>query len=272
MLSKTQTELVHTIMGRGKGVAHLEGSSQRGNRTLSLVKQRFHLYKDGDIAAQEVRDKIATILSRLPVGTDPPLIDKFDIDAAPVATIAISGGRNFREVTEIAREQIKENLETVQGVGAVTLVGGQQRAVNIFVDTDKLAAYMLSAEDVRQALIRQNIELPGGRVDEGQQELVLRTMGRIEKSTDFLDLIVADRKDQPIRIRDIGRVEDGVEEPRGAVEDRQASTIASVARRPRRRRRRVIERGERASRPAHLQAACVEFAERLRACNLMHEM
>jgi HAE1 family hydrophobic/amphiphilic exporter-1 len=74
---------------------------------------------------------------------------------------------------------------------------------------------MLSAEDVRQALIRQNLELPGGRVDQGSQELVLRTMGRLEKSSDFLDLIVANRKDQPIRIRDIGRVEDGVEEPRG---------------------------------------------------------
>ncbi len=118
-------------------------------------------------------------------------------------------------MTEIARKSIKEDLETVQGVGAVTLVGGQRRAVNVYIDTDKLAAYLLSAEDVRQALIRQNLELPGGRVDQGQQEMVLRTMGRLEKSSDFLDLIVANRNDQPIRIRDIGRVEDGVEEPRG---------------------------------------------------------
>ncbi len=171
--------------------------------------------KDGDTAAQEVRDKVSTILSRLPVGTDAPLIDKFDIDAAPVMTIAVSGRRNFREVTEVARKSIKEELETVGGVGAVTLVGGRQRAINVYVDTDKLVAYMLSAEDVRQGLIRQNLELPGGRIDQGSQEIVLRTMGRLETSAEFLDLIVANRNSQPIRIRDIGRVEDAVEEPRG---------------------------------------------------------
>lgn len=207
-VTKEVEEVVNTI----SGIDELRSTTKEG---YSQVIINFHLYKDGDIAAQEVRDKIATILSRLPVGTDPPLIDKFDIDAAPVATIAVSGSRNFREVTEIARKSIKEDLETVQGVGAVTLVGGQRRAVNIYIDTDKLAAYMLSAEDIRQALIRQNLELPGGRVDQGAQELVLRTMGRLEKSSDFLDLIVANRNDQPIRIRDVGRVEDGVEEPRG---------------------------------------------------------
>lgn len=207
-VTKEVEEVVNTI----SGIDELRSTTKEG---YSQVVINFHLYKDGDIAAQEVRDKIATILSRLPVGTDPPLIDKFDIDAAPIATIAVSGSRNFREVTEIARKSIKEDLETVQGVGAVTLVGGQRRAVNVYIDTDKLAAYLLSADDVRQALIRQNLELPGGRVDQGSQEMVLRTMGRLEKSSDFLDLIVANRNDQPIRIRDIGRVEDGVEEPRG---------------------------------------------------------
>ena len=100
-------------------------------------------------------------------------------------TLAVSGRRNFQEVTEIARKQIKEQLETVTGVGAVTLVGGRNRAINIMLNTDQLFAYQLSAEDVRQALLRQNLELPGGRVDQGPQELVLRTMGRIESSEDF---------------------------------------------------------------------------------------
>jgi HAE1 family hydrophobic/amphiphilic exporter-1 len=152
-ITKEVEEVVNTI----SGIDELRSTTKEG---FSQVVIQFHLYKDGDTAAQEVRDKISTILSDLPVGTDPPLVDKFDIDAAPVATIAVSGGRNFREVTEIARKSIKEDLETVQGVGAVTLVGGQRRAVNVYVDTDKLVAYMLSAEDVRQALIRQNLELP----------------------------------------------------------------------------------------------------------------
>jgi HAE1 family hydrophobic/amphiphilic exporter-1 len=207
-VTKIIEEAVNTI----SGIDELRSTTKEG---YSQVVVAFHLFKNGDVAAQEIRDKVSTIVSRLPVGTDPPLIDKFDLDAAPVMTIAVSGRRNFREVTEIARKQIKEELETVGGVGAVTLVGGRQRAVNIYLDTEQLAAYQLSAEDVRQALLRQNLELPGGRVDLGSQELVLRTMGRIDRVADFLDLIVVDREGQPIRIRDLGRVEDSVEEPRG---------------------------------------------------------
>lgn len=206
------TKLIEEVVNTISGIDELRSTTKEG---YSQVVIQFHLYKEGDIAAQEVRDKVSTVLSRLPVGTDPPLIDKFDIDAAPVMTIAVSGRRNFREVTEIARKQIKEELETVRGVGAVTLVGGRQRAVNIYLNPGKLIAYKLSAEDVRQALLRQNLELPGGRVDQGPQEMVLRTLGRMEKSTDFADLIVADRNGYPVRIRDVGRVEDKYEEPRG---------------------------------------------------------
>ncbi len=97
----------------------------------------------------------------------------------PVLTIAVSGRRDFREVTEIARRQIKERLETVPGVGAISLVGGRVRAMNIVVDTDRLAGYNLSVDDVRRALVRQNMEVPGGRVDQGPRELVLRTLGRL---------------------------------------------------------------------------------------------
>jgi len=207
-VTKEIEEAVNTI----SGIDELRSTTKEG---YSQVVIQFRLEKDGDTAAQEVRDKISTILSRLPTGTDPPLIDKFDVDATPVATIAVSGRRNLREVTEIARKRIKEDLETVTGVGSVVLVGGQRRAIHIWLDPDKLIAYRLSAEDVRQALMRQNVELPGGRVDQGPQELVLRTMGRMSSPEAFLDLIVADRGGQPIRIRDVGRVEDGTEEPRG---------------------------------------------------------
>lgn len=206
------TKLIEEVVNTISGIDELRSTTKEG---YSQVVIQFHLYKEGDIAAQEIRDKVSTVLSRLPVGTDPPLIDKFDIDAAPVMTIAVSGRRNFREVTEIARKQIKEELETVRGVGAVTLVGGRQRAVNIYLNPGKLIAYKLSAEDVRQALLRQNLELPGGRVDQGPQEMVLRTLGRMEKSADFADLIIADRNGYPVRIRDVGRVEDKYEEPRG---------------------------------------------------------
>lgn len=207
-VTKPIEEIVNTV----SGIDELRSTTKEG---LSAVVIQFDIAKSRDVAAQEVRDKVSTILAKLPVGTDPPIIDKFDINAIPVLNIAVSGRRPLQEVTEIARKQIKENIEGMRGVGAVILVGGRLRAVNIYVDADKLTGYHLSIEDVRQALQRQNLELPGGRVDRGAQELVLRTMGRVETTAGFRDLIVANQNGFPVRIKDIGRVEDSFEEPRG---------------------------------------------------------
>ncbi len=174
----------------------------------------FVLEKNGDIAAQEVRDKVSAIVDKLPQGMQPPLIDTFDLDASPIITVGVSGRRDVREVTEIAKYRIQEILQTVPGVGAVFLSGGRTRAINVVVDTDHLASYDMSIEDVRQAILRQNLEVPGGIVEQGSRELVLRTLGRIETAEKFNDLIVTNRNGYPIRIRDVGRAEDSIEEPR----------------------------------------------------------
>ena len=205
------TKPIEQIINTVSGIDELRSTTKEG---ISLVVVQFFLEKGRDVAAQEVRDKISTILSQLPVGTDTPIIDKLDLNAMPVVQIAVAGQRPMQEITEITRKKIKENLETVSGVGSVIMVGGRQRAVNIYIDTDKLTSCSLSIEDVRQALVRQNLELPGGRVDQGSRELVLRTMGRVENTAGFLDLIVANQNGYPVRIRDIGRVEDSFEEPR----------------------------------------------------------
>jgi HAE1 family hydrophobic/amphiphilic exporter-1 len=207
-VTKPLEEIINTV----EGIDELRSTTKEG---MSFVTVQFFLEKDRDVAAQEVRDKISTILANLPEGTDSPIIDKFDINAMPVLTIAVSGARPIQEVTEIARKRIKEDLESVSGVGAVILVGGRQRAINVFVDTDKLAGFNLSIEDVRQALIRQNLELPGGRVDQGPMESVLRIMGRVPETVDFNKLIVARQGEFLVRIEDVGRVEDSYEEPRG---------------------------------------------------------
>lgn len=208
-VTKPIEEIVNTV----SGIDELRSTTKEG---FSQVVIQFLLEKSGPVAAQEVESKIRSILRQLPEGTDTPIIDRFELDAAPVLTIAVSGRRDFREVTEIAKKQIKEILEPMPGVGAVNLVGGRQRAVNIVIDPDKLLKYdRLTIEDVRQALLRENQELPGGRLDRGPSEVVLRTMGRIEKPADFATLIVANRGGQPVRIEDLGRVEDSFEEPRG---------------------------------------------------------
>lgn len=208
-VTKQIEEAVNTI----SSIDELRSTTREG---FSQVVVQFKLEKNGDFAAQEVDAKVRTILSQLPVGTDAPIIDKLSLSATPVMTLVISGNRDMREITEIARKRVKEELETVSGVGSVVLVGGRPRAVQVIVDPDKLAKYdNLTIEDVRQALIRENREDPGGRVDRRQSEKILRVDGRVDKATSFSRLIITNRNGQPIRIEDIGRVEDSFEEPRG---------------------------------------------------------
>jgi HAE1 family hydrophobic/amphiphilic exporter-1 len=208
-VTKPIEEIVNTV----SGIDELRSTTREG---ISTVTIQFKLEKNGGLAAQEVESKIRTILSQFPPGTDPPVIDRFDFSASPVATVVVSGRRDLREVTEIAKKRIKEDLEALPGVGAVTLVGGRVRAISVEIDPDKLLKYEgLTIEDVRQALVRENQEQPGGRVDQDQAEVTLRTMGRVERPEDFARLIVANRGGQPIRIEDIGRVSDSFEEPRG---------------------------------------------------------
>ena len=211
-METTVTKIIEEAINQVSGVDELRSTTREG---LATVTVQFLLEKNGDVAAQEVRDKVASILKQLPQGMDPPLVNKFDLDASPIITIGVSGRRDVREVTEIAKHRIKEQLETVHGVGSVFLSGGRSRAINILADVDKLASYGLSIEDVRLALVNQNVEVPGGLVQQGQRELVLRTLGRIQTTERFNELIVANRKCYPIRIKDIGRAEDSIEEPRG---------------------------------------------------------
>ncbi|MBX6313541.1 MAG: efflux RND transporter permease subunit [Isosphaeraceae bacterium] len=205
------TKPIEDIINTISGIDELRSTTTEG---VSVVTVQFALSKNGDIGTQEVRDKVNSILSTLPDGIDPPIVDKFETGSMPVLTIAVSGRRDFREVTEIARKRIKERLETVNGVGAINLIGGRTRAMNVVVDTDKLAAFNLSMEDVRTALLRQNLEVPGGRIDEGPRELTVRTLGRLSTAEEFNNLIITNKGGYPIRIKDIGRAEDSIEEPR----------------------------------------------------------
>jgi len=160
------TKPIEDIINTVSGIEELRSTTMEG---VSVVTIQFLLSKNGDVGTQEVRDKVNSILTNLPDGIEPPIVDKFETDSMPVLTIAVSGQRDFREVTEIARKRIKERLETVNGVGAVNLVGGRTRAMNIVLDTDKLAGFNLSVDDVRTSLVRQNLEVPGGRIDQGAE-------------------------------------------------------------------------------------------------------
>ena len=195
-------EAVNTI----SGIDELRSVSSEG---ISQVIIGFLLDKDTNIGAQEVRDKVNGVLPLLPKTIQQPRVDKFDPDAAPVLSLALSADRPVRDLTEYADKVLRRQIESVSGVGQVLVLGGRQRQINVWLDADRLRSYNLTVTDVSRALQAQNIEIPGGRVDQGPQSVTLRTRGRIQSVADFNDIVVRQKDGHPIRIADVARVEDG---------------------------------------------------------------
>ncbi|OYT70340.1 MAG: RND transporter [Chloracidobacterium sp. CP2_5A] len=206
-VTKRIEEAVNTI----GGVDELRSVSAEGVSQVFVV---FALERDIDEAAQDVRDKVNRILGELPSDAKAPIIEKLDPDAQPVLSLALSGNRSAREITEIADKVVKQNLESLNGVGRVSFIGDRKREIQIMLDASKIAAYNLSVDAIKQALRAQNVEIPGGRLEDGQRELSLRTLGRVTRVEDFANIIVGTASGLPIYVKDIGYVEDGVEEPR----------------------------------------------------------
>jgi HAE1 family hydrophobic/amphiphilic exporter-1 len=206
-ITKRIEEVVNTI----SGIDELRSTTIEGQ---SQVFVSFILDRDIESAAQDVREKVATILAQLPDGTEPPVIEKFDVDAAPVLALVVSGRRSAREITEIADKRIKRALESVKDIGAVTLVGQRRREIQVAVDPNRLAAYGLSIQQVQTALQRQNVEVPGGRLTGDGREEGLRTLGRVTEVADFETIVLAETPRGPVRVRDVAQVLDAEEEPR----------------------------------------------------------
>ncbi|MCC6322259.1 MAG: efflux RND transporter permease subunit [Phycisphaerales bacterium] len=208
-VSQVIEEAVNTV----EGIDELRSISSQGS---SIVLATFRLDRDIDTAAQDVRDRIATVIRRLPEDAEPPIVSKFDNDSFPVLTIALWGELTVRELTEIADKTVKPQLERSLGVGEVAIVGGVERTINVWVDADRLAAYGLPITAVREAISRQNADVPGGNLTGQSSEQVLRTLGRINDPAAFNDIIIAVVNGTPVRVRDIGRAEDGNKEQRSA--------------------------------------------------------
>ncbi|MGH7373563.1 MAG: efflux RND transporter permease subunit, partial [Candidatus Rokuibacteriota bacterium] len=200
-------QFVNTVQGI-REMRSISGPSQ------SIVLVEFDLRRNIDVAAQDVREKVAMAIRNLPRDAKAPIIAKFDNDQAPVLTVAVAGDRPLRELTELADKVVKVQLERSFGVGEVRLVGGLNRAINIWVEADRLAAYQLPITAVREALVRQNADMPGGNVTAGLRESSLRTLGRVADPRAFDDVVIATVNGAAIRVRDVGRAEDGTAEQR----------------------------------------------------------
>jgi len=203
-------EAVNTI----NGVKTISSASAEG---VSLITVEFVLERDIDLAVQDVREKIAAIRSKLPTDIDEPVIEKVDPDASPVLWMALSGQKSVRELSTYADEVLKEQLQRINEVGAIRMGGLRLRQVRIWLDRYKLEAYKLTAHDVIRTLQRENVELPGGRIESTTKEYSVKIKGEVPTPQAFNDLIVGYYNNAPVRLRDIGRAEDGMAERRSIV-------------------------------------------------------
>ena len=202
-------EKINTI----SGIKTLRSTSSEG---LSQVFLEFEIGEDINIKSQEVRDRISLARGDIPIEAENPVVEKVDPDADPIMSVLVVGNYSIRELTLYADDVVKEALQRIKGVGSVEVVGGRDREVRIWLDIDRLRGYGLSAEQVIAAIKSEHAEIPGGRLEAsgGLSEFTVKTKGEVESVAEFGDLVVAFRDGAPTWLRDVARIEDGMEDER----------------------------------------------------------
>jgi hydrophobic/amphiphilic exporter-1 (mainly G- bacteria), HAE1 family len=208
------TDKIEGAVNTINGVKSITSSSTEGDSRITV---EFVLERDIDLAVQDVREKVALIRNKLPQDIDEPRIAKVDPDATAVMWLNLSGQKTVRELSTYVDEVLKEQLQRINGVGDIQLGGLRLRQVRVSLDAGKLRAYGLSSNDVMLALQRQNVELPGGRIESVSKEYTIKVKGEFLNVADFNDLVIAYDKGAPVRLRDVGKAEDGMEERRSIV-------------------------------------------------------
>ena len=199
------TEPLEDAVNGISGIRTISSSSQEGRSNITV---EFELGVDMEAAANDVRDKVSGALNRLPPDVEPPVVSKADADAFPIFFIRVlSDRRNSLELSRIAETLFAERLQTIPGVSAVRIWGQQRYSMRLWMDPIKLASLKLTSADVLQALNRENVELPSGRVEGLNTELTVKTMGRLTTVEDFNNLIIKEAGDQVVRLTDVGHAQ-----------------------------------------------------------------
>ncbi|HET7319483.1 MAG TPA: efflux RND transporter permease subunit [Nitrospirota bacterium] len=206
-VTNTIEEAVNTISG-------VKAITSRSMEEYSIVTVEFYLERNLEQAAQDVRDKVAAVRNQLPRDTEPPVIEKISPEDQPIVWIAVWGDRSIRDLTHYADKILKRDIEKIPGVGSVTISGGRARQVRVWIDGRKMNALSLTASDIKDALGREHREVPGGRVENIRTEYIVKTKGEYETPESFNDLVIAYRHGRLIKLRDIGKAEDGLEDER----------------------------------------------------------
>lgn len=190
------------------GIAGIRTITSVSSYGRSTIRVEFTVDQDLEAAANDVRDRVSRAIRLLPPDVDPPVVQKVDADAFPIIVLTVqSDKRSLLELTDIAINVFKERLQTIPGVSEVRIWGEKKYSMRIWMDPVKLAAYHLTPLDIRNALARENIELPSGRIEGRTTELTIRTIGRLQTPEDFNNLIIKESEGKIIRLRDVGYAE-----------------------------------------------------------------
>lgn len=220
------TEPLEESINGISGIKNLSSVSRDGRSTITV---EFELGIDMDAAANDVRDRVSRSAFLLPKDVDPPTVQKADADANPIVYLGVrSSSKTILETSDFASRVLKERLQTIPGVSQVTIWGEKKYSMRLWMDPDKMAAMQVTPQDVQLALNRENVELPGGRVEGLNTELSIRTMGRLQNVQDFNNLIIAERGDQTVKLQDIGYAALEPENYRSQLTDNGVPMVAVV--------------------------------------------
>lgn len=222
------TQQIEDVVNTIEGVKHIESTSSEG---VSSIFIEFTLETEGIVAAQEVREKLATIRSDLPEDIEDPVVQRYDPQSEPIISIVMGGNRPEKELTSLADRIVKDRLESVEGVGAVNIVGGSEREFQALLNLDAMNARSLNFNDIAMAISGSNFELPGGHLSQGPTETLVRTMGRFKGVDDLKKVIVKNPGGKVVRLDDIATVVDTIAERRSLARFNQEEAVTLEVRR-----------------------------------------
>ena len=224
-----ETQITEPLEAAVNGIPGIRAISSTSRDGSSSINIEFNLEVDLETAANDVRDKVSGAMRRLPQDVDPPVVEKSDADAQPIFTVTLqSESRDIIDLSEYAEVNFKERLQTISGVSSVGVWGSKRYSVRMRMDPILLAAYKITPLDVRQAVSRENVELPSGMVEGSTMELTVRTLGRLRTIEDFNNLIIARSGERIVRFSDIGSAEVDAENTRSILKRNGVPMVSCV--------------------------------------------
>lgn len=225
-----ESKIIDKIEESVNQVNGIEMMQSISTENVGFIIIQFELEVDGDKALQDVRDKVSSILKELPKDLEPPIVEQFDINSQPILAVTVSGNKKVKELTSVAEDIIKQRLQTIPGVGGIDIIGGQEREFKVWIDPEKVEAHGLGVSDVVTALKMQNVEIPGGRIDMGAREFVVKTKGQVHSAGELSSIFISSFNGAAIKIGDVAVVQDGEVEIRSHSSIDEKSAVALLIR------------------------------------------